>query len=78
MIPPGLRAWRFFKLNSFNSKRSIPDIILFFSEMSDYDWKSGVYSTWTESSWEVFEVKMFLIPSSQFQVRQCDRHIQCK
>ncbi|XP_041373113.1 nicastrin-like isoform X2 [Gigantopelta aegis] len=40
---------------------------VFLSEMSDYDWNSGVYSTWTESTWTSFEVRMFLIPSEQFK-----------
>ena len=36
---------------------------------SDYDWKSGKYSTWTESRWDNFKVRVFLIPSKQFEVR---------
>lgn len=35
--------------------------VLFF--FLDYDFKSGLYSTWTESVWETFGVRMFLKPS---------------
>ncbi|KAK7468048.1 hypothetical protein BaRGS_00036699 [Batillaria attramentaria] len=37
-------------------------------EIDDYDWSSGKYSTWTESVWNTFRVRVFLIPSKQFQV----------
>ena len=36
---------------------------------SDYDWKSGKYSTWTESRWDLFKVRVFLIPSKRAEVR---------
>jgi hypothetical protein len=29
----------------------------------EYDWSSGKYSTWTESVWREFTVRMFLKPS---------------
>lgn len=29
----------------------------------DYDWASGKYSTWTESIWGEFSVRMFVKPS---------------
>lgn len=31
--------------------------------ISDYDWGSGRYSTWTESIWQTFTVRIFLKPS---------------
>ncbi|KAJ9582233.1 hypothetical protein L9F63_003362 [Diploptera punctata] len=34
-----------------------------FFEEQDYDWSSGNYSTWTESIWREFSVRMFLKPS---------------
>lgn len=35
---------------------------------SGYDWASGEYSSWTESTWDTFSVRLFLVPSEQFQV----------
>ncbi|KAL2715967.1 nicastrin isoform X1 [Vespula squamosa] len=32
--------------------------------ISDYDMKSGVFSTWTESIWQMLSVRMFLKPSA--------------
>ncbi|XP_066991287.1 nicastrin [Anabrus simplex] len=32
-------------------------------EISDYDWTSGQYSTWTESVWQELSVRIFLKPS---------------
>ena len=32
----------------------------------DYDWKSGEYSSWTESRWETFSVRIF-VKASSFQ-----------
>ncbi|XP_046577349.1 nicastrin-like [Haliotis rubra] len=37
-------------------------------DIDDYDWLSGTYSTWTESVWEPLKVRIFLVPSQQFQV----------
>ena len=36
----------------------------------DYDWKSGEYSTWTESVWQndAMNIRMFLVPSKKFEV----------
>ncbi|XP_053946908.1 nicastrin isoform X1 [Anastrepha ludens] len=31
--------------------------------IENYDWKSGEYSTWTESTWTQFSARMFLRPS---------------
>jgi nicastrin len=31
--------------------------------VADYDWKSGLYSTWTESTWRDFSARIFLRPS---------------
>ncbi|KAK4878728.1 hypothetical protein RN001_011234 [Aquatica leii] len=31
--------------------------------IDDYDWKSGKYSSWSESTWKDFNVRMFLRPS---------------
>jgi nicastrin len=31
--------------------------------IDDYDWSSGEYSTWTESSWNHFSVRIYLKPS---------------
>ncbi|XP_048254327.1 nicastrin-like isoform X1 [Haliotis rufescens] len=36
-------------------------------DIDDYDWLSGTYSTWTESVWEPLKVRIFLVPSQQFQ-----------
>lgn len=33
-------------------------------EIEDYDWASGEYSSWTESRWETFSVRIFLKASS--------------
>ncbi|XP_049941555.1 nicastrin isoform X2 [Schistocerca serialis cubense] len=33
-----------------------------------YDWASGQYSTWTESTWNEFRVRMFLKPSYKHEV----------
>ncbi|XP_076458023.1 nicastrin-like [Babylonia areolata] len=38
-------------------------------EIDDYDWESGQYSTWTESRWDSFKLRVFLIPSKQFETR---------
>ncbi|KAK3107790.1 hypothetical protein FSP39_022233 [Pinctada imbricata] len=37
--------------------------------LDDYDWKSGEYSTWTESSWQVgaISIRIFLVPSKQLE-----------
>ncbi|XP_059482023.1 nicastrin [Neocloeon triangulifer] len=32
-------------------------------DIEGYDWKSGQFSTWTESVWKSFEVRIFLKPS---------------
>lgn len=32
--------------------------------IDNYDWSSGVYSSWTESSWQDISVRMFLRPSA--------------
>ncbi|XP_067679612.1 nicastrin-like isoform X2 [Haliotis asinina] len=37
-------------------------------DIDGYDWLSGTYSTWTESVWEPLKVRIFLVPSQQFQV----------
>lgn len=31
---------------------------------SDYDWKSGKYSTWTESTWRELNARIFMKPST--------------
>lgn len=38
-------------------------------ELDEYDWKSGEFSTWTESSWAVDaqDMRLFLIPSKTFE-----------
>ncbi|XP_021351331.1 nicastrin-like isoform X2 [Mizuhopecten yessoensis] len=38
-------------------------------DITDYDWHSGEYSTWTESSWrqDAISVRVFLIPSEQME-----------
>lgn len=35
---------------------------------SDYDWKSGRYSTWTESTWQQISARIFLRPSRTQEV----------
>ena len=47
--------------------------------LTDYDWKSGEFSTWTESSWAVDaqEMRLFLIPSKSFEV-SCSFLLLCK
>jgi nicastrin len=39
-------------------------MITFKITMADYDWASGEYSSWTESRWETFSVRIFLKASS--------------
>lgn len=41
----------------------------FQSDYDDYDWSSYKYSTWTESRWEIFKVRVFLLPSQRFQTQ---------
>lgn len=38
-------------------------------DLDDYDYKSGKYPTWTESSWQTnaMDVRIFLVPSKQFE-----------
>ncbi|KAJ8316120.1 hypothetical protein KUTeg_006134 [Tegillarca granosa] len=36
-------------------------------DITDYDWNSGKYSTWTESSWNTISVRIFLVPSPRMQ-----------
>uniref|UniRef100_T1JAP2 Nicastrin n=1 Tax=Strigamia maritima TaxID=126957 RepID=T1JAP2_STRMM len=36
--------------------------------IDDYDFDSGVYSTWTESIWETTSVRIFLKPSPQWEM----------
>ena len=36
--------------------------------IKDYDWKSGHYSTWTESGWSAMRARIFLIPSSNEEI----------
>lgn len=43
--------------------------VIFYLLLAGYNWASGQFSTWTESVWDVFQVRVFLIPSQQFQVR---------
>ena len=35
---------------------------------TDYDWASGEYSSWTESRWESFSIRIFLQPSKTQEV----------
>ncbi|XP_046383107.1 nicastrin [Ischnura elegans] len=37
-------------------------------EIEDYDWASGNFSTWTESVWKEFSVRIFLRPSRQHEI----------
>ncbi|XP_033759066.1 LOW QUALITY PROTEIN: nicastrin-like [Pecten maximus] len=39
-------------------------------DITDYDWTSGEFSTWTESSWkqDAISIRVFLIPSEQMEV----------
>lgn len=41
-------------------------ILSFFS--LDYNWKSGQYSTWTESTWAGLRARMFLRPSRVHEI----------
>ncbi|XP_017856051.1 PREDICTED: nicastrin [Drosophila arizonae] len=36
--------------------------------IEDYDWRSGQYSTWTESTWSQFSARIFLRPSHVHEV----------
>lgn len=36
---------------------------------TDYDWKSGKYSTWTESTWRELNARIFLKPSSTHEAK---------
>ncbi|XP_071441337.1 nicastrin [Hetaerina americana] len=37
-------------------------------EIEDYDWSSGKFSTWSESVWKEFSVRIFLRPSRQHEI----------
>ncbi|KAL5284629.1 NCSTN family protein [Megaselia abdita] len=37
-------------------------------DIEDYDWKSGRYSTWTESTWQQISARIFLRPSKTQEV----------
>ncbi|KAK7106252.1 nicastrin-like isoform X2 [Littorina saxatilis] len=49
-------------------KLSVAESPAFADDMEDYDWNSRKYSTWTESRWDTFTIRVFMIPSKQFQV----------
>lgn len=34
----------------------------------DYDWSSGQYSTWTESTWSPFSARIFLRPARVHEI----------
>ncbi|XP_030559692.1 nicastrin isoform X1 [Drosophila novamexicana] len=36
--------------------------------IEDYDWRSGEYSTWTESTWSQFSARIFLRPSNVHEI----------
>ncbi|XP_016981949.2 nicastrin isoform X1 [Drosophila rhopaloa] len=36
--------------------------------LNGYDWASGQYSTWTESTWSLFSARIFLRPSNVHQI----------
>ncbi|XP_017848718.1 nicastrin isoform X2 [Drosophila busckii] len=36
--------------------------------IEDYDWRSGQYSTWTESTWSQFSARIFLRPSNMHEI----------
>ncbi len=36
--------------------------------IENYDWNSGQYSTWTESVWQQFSVRIFLKPSRTHEI----------
>lgn len=38
-------------------------IIIYSNPLKGYDWKSGKYSTWTESTWDGISARIFLRPS---------------
>lgn len=37
-------------------------------QLKDYNWTSGQYSTWTESTWTQFSARIFLRPSNVHEV----------
>lgn len=37
-------------------------------EIDNYDWESGKYSSWTESVWKDFSVRMYLKPSMRHEI----------
>ncbi|KAL8588743.1 hypothetical protein ACOMHN_042085 [Nucella lapillus] len=51
-----------FKTTALLSKAESPAF-----DIDGYDYESRQYSTWTESRWDVFKVRVFLLPSKQFQ-----------
>ncbi|ESO93681.1 hypothetical protein LOTGIDRAFT_104663, partial [Lottia gigantea] len=51
------------KSTAILSKAQSPAFII-----DNYDWLSEEYSTWTESVWSVFKVRVFLIPSESQKV----------
>lgn len=36
--------------------------------IENYDWSSGTYSSWSESVWQQFSVRIFLKPSRRHEV----------
>lgn len=36
-------------------------------DIDEYDWSSGEFSTWTESTWKEFSMQIFLKPSAQHE-----------
>lgn len=49
----------------FINYNKINKCIIFF--LLDYDWKSGKYSTWTESTWSEMNARIFLKPSTSHE-----------
>ncbi|KAK8382346.1 hypothetical protein O3P69_015342 [Scylla paramamosain] len=41
--------------------------------IDDYDWQSGEYSTWTESGWQLTELRIFLRPSVVHEIALTSR-----
>lgn len=52
-------------MNMITKKNMLASVINSFHSfiISDYDWSSGKYSSWSESTWAEINIRMFLRPS---------------
>lgn len=59
-----LPFWKKVSLRSIFLKYINPTL---FNIFIDYDWKSGKYSTWTESTWRELSARIFLRPAKSHE-----------